>query len=140
MAADWQIRLTDGCARLWPRSLSSSGQCVPNAWRLGAAHGVLALIDLVRARAFTPTDRSVREAMQRAGLALPKANNWKAWMGSNLSHRMGAVLFGGLVATIGFRYFSLFSDSMVIQVSSSSCQPSISCSHCVSSSGDQLLA
>lgn len=83
---------------------------------LGAAHGLLALSDLVRPRAFMPTHQSVREAMERSGILLyPKANMWRAWLGFNLSHSMGLVLFGAIVMTVGLFHFALFSESVIVQ-------------------------
>ena len=63
---------------------------------LGSLHGLLTLRDLANPRAFTPTDARVREAMQGARLSLnPRANLWEAWLGFNLSHSLGLVVFGG---------------------------------------------
>lgn len=63
---------------------------------LGGLHGVLTLCDVSNPRAFTPTDAAVRYAMEGARLALnPRANLWQAWLGFNLSHSVGVILFGG---------------------------------------------
>ncbi|MCG8588691.1 MAG: hypothetical protein MJE66_05320 [Proteobacteria bacterium] len=83
---------------------------------LGSLHGLLTLRDLSRPRAFTPTDDAVREAMQGARLALnPRANLWKAWLGFNLSHSLGAGLFGGVVLTIAVLHFEFFANSPIVQ-------------------------
>lgn len=63
---------------------------------LGAYHGLLTIGDLREPRAFTPTDEDVLEAMRQSHLALNKSVNlWNAWMGFNLSHSLGLILFGG---------------------------------------------
>ena len=83
---------------------------------LGMGHGLLTLRDLVRPRAFTPTDDAVREAMQEAKLALsPRVNLWQAWLGFNLSHSLGAVLFGGGLFALGWWNFASFSESAGLQ-------------------------
>jgi hypothetical protein len=83
---------------------------------LGTLHGLLLLRDLVRPRAFTPTDESVRLAMQRASIALsPRANLWQAWLGFNLSHSLGAVLFGGGLLCLAWAHFAVFTQSIALQ-------------------------
>ena len=84
---------------------------------LGVYHGTLTLRDLSLPRAFTPTDESVRRAMQGARLALnPRINLWEAWIGFNLSHSLGLVLFGGGLITIAWLHFSAFARSPSMQV------------------------
>jgi hypothetical protein len=74
---------------------------------LGTLHGLLALRDLTHPRAFTPTDDRVRRAMQAGQLALnPRANIWRAWLGFNLSHSLGLVVFGGSFLVLACRDFS----------------------------------
>lgn len=71
---------------------------------LGVGHGLLTLRDLKDPRAFTPRDPELRKAMQQSSIAFHRTINlWKAWMGFNLSHSLGLVLFGG-----GFLYVGLF--------------------------------
>lgn len=63
---------------------------------MGLAHGMLTLRDLGRPRAFTPPDAELRAAMQRSSIRLdPRINLWRAWLGFNLTHSLGLVLFGG---------------------------------------------
>jgi hypothetical protein len=84
---------------------------------LGSLHGLLTLRDLAKPRAFTPTDGRVREAMQDARLSLnPRANVWKAWLGFNLSHSLGLVVFGGGIVAVAVLHFELFSSSGIVQV------------------------
>lgn len=69
---------------------------------LGLLHGALTLRDLGTPRAFTPRDPALRAAMQQASVRLhPGINLWKAWMGFNLTHSLGLVLFGGAVLYVG---------------------------------------
>ncbi len=86
---------------------------------LGTLHGLLTFRDLGNPRAFTPKDAGLRTAMQQATVALhPKINLWKAWMGFNLSHSLGIVMFGGAFLYLGIFYPSLFSQSPLLQVCS----------------------
>ena len=83
----------------------------------GAYHGILTLRDLSLPRAFTPTDESVRRAMQESRVALnPRVNLWEAWLGFNLSHSLGLVLFGGGLITIAWLHFPVFAQSPSMQV------------------------
>ncbi len=85
---------------------------------LGMVHAILTLRDLSNPRTFTPTDAAVRTAMQAAQLAIaPNANTnlWKAWLGFNLSHSLGLLLFGGELFIIGLFQFTLFAHSPLIQ-------------------------
>jgi hypothetical protein len=83
---------------------------------LGISHGVLTLRDVSKPRAFTPTDDAVRVAMQGARLALnPRANLWQAWLGFNLSHSLGMVLFGGGLLLLAWRHFPAFAASPLLQ-------------------------
>ena len=83
---------------------------------LGTLHGVLTLRDVAKPRAFAPTDDAVRVAMQGARLALnPRANLWQAWLGFNLSHSLGLVLFGGGLLLLAGLYFPVFAASPLTQ-------------------------
>jgi len=63
---------------------------------LGVAHGVMTLLDLRRPRFFAPRDPQLIPALRQTSIGLsPKANFWRAWMGFNLSHSLGLVVFGG---------------------------------------------
>ncbi len=83
---------------------------------LGIVHAILTLRDLSNPRTFTPTDASVRTAMQSSQLAIhPNTNLWKAWLGFNLSHSLGILLFGGELFCIGLFQFTLFAHNLLIQ-------------------------
>ncbi len=83
---------------------------------MGALHGVLTLEDVRKPRAFTPTDDAVRLAMQGTRLAFnPRANFWQAWLGFNLSHSLGVVLFGGCLLLLAWLHFPAFASSHLLQ-------------------------
>jgi hypothetical protein len=83
---------------------------------LGTVHGVLTLRDVWTPRAFTPTDAAVRVAMQSARLAFdPRVNVWQAWLGFNLSHSLGIVLFGGALLLLAWLHFPVFAASRLLQ-------------------------
>jgi hypothetical protein len=84
---------------------------------LGISHGFLSLQDLSNPRNFIPQDTALLQAMQQAvGAKYPQANIWRAWMGFNLSHSLGLVLFGGNFVAIGLFYFSAFSQILWLQI------------------------
>lgn len=84
---------------------------------LGTLHGVLTLRDVARPRAFTPTDDAVRIAMQGTRLAFnPRANFWQAWLGFNLSHSLGAVVFGGGLLLLAWFHFPVLASSHPLQI------------------------
>jgi hypothetical protein len=83
---------------------------------LGIFHGVLTLQDLRNPRTFTPPDAALRQAMQQSNIAIhPQTNLWKAWLGFNLSHSLGLVMFGGTFVAIGLFYFEVFANSYWLQ-------------------------
>jgi hypothetical protein len=82
----------------------------------GVFHGVMTLQDLINPRTFTPPDQSLRQAMQESSIEIdPQTNLWKAWLGFNLSHSLGLVMFGGTFVVIGIFWFPIFSDSYWLQ-------------------------
>ena len=84
---------------------------------LGMIHGLLTLKDLKRPRAFTPRDPGLRTAMQNSGIALhPAINLWDAWMGFNLTHSLGIVMFAATYLYVGIVTPGTFAQSGVLQV------------------------
>jgi hypothetical protein len=63
---------------------------------LGALHAVYMLMDLRRPRRLVPGDPALIAAMvgSRVRLAGDATDMWRAWIGFNLSHSLGALLFG----------------------------------------------
>ena len=83
---------------------------------LGGLHGLVTLRDLQRPRAFTPNDPALREAMQRSGIRFhPRINLWKAWLGFNLTHSLGIVLFGAAFFYVGLFAPQAFAASPLLQ-------------------------
>jgi hypothetical protein len=86
---------------------------------LGLAHALLAIRDLRIPRSFTPTDDNVRLAMVDARLRLaPQTTIWRSWLGFNLSHSLGLVVFGGLLTGIAVRDFDFVARSAFLKTSS----------------------
>ena len=84
---------------------------------MGLGHGAFTLADLKRPRAFTPPDPALREAMQRSSIRFhPTINLWDAWMGFNLTHSLGLVLFGGAYVYIGAFAPQAFAHEPLIQL------------------------
>jgi hypothetical protein len=83
---------------------------------LGIFHGILTLQDMSNPRTFTPPDKALLQAMQESKIAIdPQTNLWKAWLGFNLSHSLGLMMFGGAFLVIGLFYFPIFSNSYWVQ-------------------------
>jgi hypothetical protein len=78
-----------------------AGGCVFAA--LGLVHGVFSLSDIRRPRRLVPDDLSLIDRMASTGvrLARGRTNMWDAWLGFNLSHSLGAVMFGALCISVG---------------------------------------
>jgi hypothetical protein len=82
----------------------------------GILHGALTLQDLSHPRTFTPPGVALRQAMQESSIAIhPQTNLWKAWLGFNLSHSLGLVMFGGTFLAIGTFYFTTFAQVPLLQ-------------------------
>jgi hypothetical protein len=65
---------------------------------LGAVHAVTMLTDLRLPRRLVPGNPALIAAMtgSRVRLAGDATNMWRAWIGFNLSHSLGAMLFGAM--------------------------------------------
>lgn len=65
---------------------------------LGALHAVYMLMDLRRPSRLVPRDPTLLAAMagSRVRLAGDATDMWRAWVGFNLSHSLGALLFGAM--------------------------------------------
>ncbi len=63
---------------------------------LGMLHALYMLMDLRRPRRLVPGDPALIAAMadSRVRLAGDATDMWRAWIGFNLSHSLGALLFG----------------------------------------------
>ena len=84
---------------------------------LGVAHGVLTLRDLHEPRSFTPTDENLRRAMAATPLRLaPQTTMWNAWLGFNLSHSLGLVIFGALLGGLAFHDFDMVAENLFLRL------------------------
>ncbi len=63
---------------------------------LGLLHAIYTICDVYRPTHLAPTDPAVIGQMTAAGLRLARGrtNMWDAWLGFNLSHGLGAIVFG----------------------------------------------
>ena len=83
---------------------------------MGTGHLVLTLRDVWKPTAFTPTEESVRLAMQGAQLRFNRRINlWESWLGFNLSHSMGAMMFGGALLFAAQAHLDAFLENAVLQ-------------------------
>ena len=84
---------------------------------LGVAHGVLTLQDLRMPRSFTPTDENLRRAMAEITLRLaPRTTMWNAWVGFNLSHSLGLLVFGTVFGALALRDFGMVAESLFLRL------------------------
>ena len=82
----------------------------------GALHGALTLRDLRHPRAFTPPDAALRLAMQQSTIRLdPTINLWRAWLGFNLTHSLGLMMFGGALLYVALSAPATFAASVALQ-------------------------
>ncbi len=69
---------------------------------LGAAHAVKTPITPGQEKGLSPRDPALRTAMTNDTILLTRRTTvWRAWVGFNFSHSLGAVLFGVVVVLIG---------------------------------------
>ena len=69
---------------------------------LGLAHVLATPRMTAESKGLSPRDPALRDAMAKETVLLTRRTNlWLAWVGFNLSHSLGAVLFGGVVLLIG---------------------------------------
>jgi hypothetical protein len=70
---------------------------------LGLAHACYTFSDLRRPRRIVPDDPAVLEAMSATGVRLARGGTtmWRAWIGFNFSHSLGALLFSAACLAAG---------------------------------------
>ena len=62
---------------------------------------------------FEAYDSSVTEAMKGTSPILTKETTiWKAWVGFNASHSLGAMVFAGIYVPLGHSHFSVIAESL----------------------------
>jgi hypothetical protein len=69
---------------------------------LGLAHAFATPLTPAESKGLSPRDAALRETMSKETVLLTRRTTlWLAWVGFNLSHSLGAVLFGGVALLIG---------------------------------------
>ena len=70
---------------------------------LGLLHAIYTFLDIRSPRRLVPDDPAVSAAMARSPVRLASGGTtmWRAWVGFNFSHSLGAVLFGVLCVITG---------------------------------------
>jgi hypothetical protein len=87
---------------------------------LGVIHLVLTLSDLRHPRYFKPVDVGLIPALKDTGVAVmapaPEAQTmWRAWLGANLTHGLGLLVFALLLLVVAVHDYALVSDIPAIQ-------------------------
>jgi hypothetical protein len=86
----------------------------------GAGHALLALRDDWRPRFFTPIDDRVRPNTDRTGIRFralfpggsqDRPSMWRAWLGFNISHGLGAAAFGLIVLLLAASDFDRVTET-----------------------------
>ena len=85
---------------------------------MGGVHVLLSVVDVARPTQFTPTDDAVRLAMRSTTVRFSRAraNLWEAWLGFNISHGLGMLLFGAAAAWLGFHADQIAPSRSVLAV------------------------
>ena len=77
---------------------------------LGALHALYTLLDIRNPKRIVPDDPAVITAMQMSKIRLTRGEStmWQGWVGFNLSHSLGALMFGSacLIVAACFRMFA----------------------------------
>ncbi len=82
---------------------------------LGVVHGVYTWIERTRPFRLAPRNADVREAMMSTQLKFhPKTNLWRAWLGFNFSHSLGAVVFGLIYLILATSDFDVIIENTVL--------------------------
>ena len=76
---------------------------------MGLLHGIYTILDIYRPRRFAPMDTSLIDQMASSGVrfARGRTNMWNAWLGFNLSHSLGLLVFGSVCVGAGVFLSSL---------------------------------
>jgi hypothetical protein len=81
---------------------------------LGIAHALVTPVTLAKPKGLSPRDPRVAEAMAGTSVLLTRCTDmWRAWIGFNFSHSLGAVVFGVLVLLIGRSDASFTADGPI---------------------------
>lgn len=85
---------------------------------LGVVHGVLAIADAFRPTQFTPMNDSVRLAMESTGVRFTRgrASMWDAWLGFNISHSLGMLIFGASAVWLGWNLETIGDSQFILLI------------------------
>jgi len=83
---------------------------------LGIAHALATPVGPADVKGLSPSDPQLAEAMTRSGLRLTRRTDmWRAWVGFNFSHSLGALVFAAFVFVTG-RSASVFATEAHVGV------------------------
>jgi len=83
---------------------------------LGIAHGIYSLHDARVPRRIVPRDAGLIDAMKASTLRLTKETTvWRAWIGFNLSHSLGLIVFGLLAVYLAVWHPSALQDMAALR-------------------------
>ena len=76
---------------------------------LGLLHAIYTFADISHPRRLVPDDPAVIAAMSASGVRLARGGTtmWRAWLGFNFSHSLGALMFGFGCIAVGLTLRSL---------------------------------
>ncbi|MFY9268835.1 MAG: hypothetical protein WAO55_03700 [Candidatus Manganitrophaceae bacterium] len=76
---------------------------------LGLLHGFWSFLDVFWPRRFAPIKATVVEEMKTTGVRISggRTSMWDAWLGFNISHSVGVILFGAFSVAGGFSLYAL---------------------------------
>lgn len=75
---------------------------------LGSLHALFTALDMRDPRRLVPKDPEVADAMAGTTIRLaPSRTMWRAWVGFNLSHSLGAVVFGLIYLLLALLEFEM---------------------------------
>ncbi|MBL8645581.1 MAG: hypothetical protein JNK21_16735 [Rhodospirillaceae bacterium] len=85
---------------------------------LGTLHWIYTFMDMKTPRKLAPRDDAVRIGMQATTLRLTdQTTMWKAWLGFNHSHSIGAITFGLIFLILAVQDFgALVENTMLMRV------------------------
>lgn len=73
--------------------------------------GTLHLVYTFASRKFSPRDPALEDQLKRTSPVISRQTTmWKAWIGFNASHSLGAMLFGALYGYFAIFHFQLFAQ------------------------------
>ena len=85
---------------------------------LGLLHGFYTWADTRTPRRLVPDARSVIDAMSSSSVRLSRGGTtmWRAWLGFNFSHSLGAVMFGAGCIAVGLSLRSMALPKAVLLI------------------------